>query len=749
LPPLVEIAIGNTRARIRSEDEFIYGEVDKALSYFVKSALYQKPYKLYLKDKKAGRVPPRGWNGVAHLYEKRTTSFPAGLAPRIVKMLGRTHQVKVYDRRLRPEPHPKLVGGTLTGNPRDWQTEAFEAAMTHERGVFEAATGAGKTVLMAQLIAHLGQPTLVIVTRNTLAEQSVKRFAETIRFPFAASPFGIIGDGVWQPGLITVATYQTIAAMIRSDKKGMDEWLDQFTVLHVDEAHHAQARTLLAQAEFADGAYWRYGYCVTPETRILTQDLQWLPAGDLEVGADLVGFEEESRAHYPRRLSPSKVTYTGREMQHCYALHLSNGEVLKCSAEHPWLVYPYSRNKSTQWRTAETLSKCVLPVRIPRYVPLWAENQGADGGYVSGSFDGEGNRSLRNGRMRGLVFQQKENKMWQKVVDILTDKGFRFSTQIDKKGMRIAALPMHSMFRCLGEFRPPRLLDIWMRSEWPALYPVEILEIVAVEDIGWQEVVALSTSTKTYIAEGFGSHNSATPFKGEKETELRLVGMCGEIIHSYKAAQAIEDGIISPPRIYMVDGEFADLEPRDPIDLTFLGKFHEEYKLGIVDHRGRNKMLAWIGNKLAERGVPTLCLLQRKDQGKLLERLIEGSEFLYGASEVSERNRAKKRLASGKLPVVIATTIFDEGEDVPAIGAMMLAGGYKAEHLAIQRVGRGLRPSEGKDFVFVFDCWDGHSQRLERHSKSRRAAFERAGFEVRHITFDKLKEEMTGAGFWK
>ena len=46
-------------------------------------------------------------------------------------------------------------------------------------------------------------------------------------------------------------------------------------------------------------------YCPTPDQRVLTAGLEWVPAGDLKTGDELVGFDEDSPpGRYGRRRWP-------------------------------------------------------------------------------------------------------------------------------------------------------------------------------------------------------------------------------------------------------------------------------------------------------------------------------------------------------------------------------------------------------------------------------------------------------------
>lgn len=60
----------------------------------------------------------------------------------------------------------------------------------------------------------------------------------------------------------------------------------------------------------------------------------------------------------------------------------------------------------------------------------------------------------------------------------------------------------------LGKIRPRRLLDRFNPELLGKMQRKDAVAVVEVVDIGEREVVALKTSTGTFIAEGFASHNS-------------------------------------------------------------------------------------------------------------------------------------------------------------------------------------------------------------------------------------------------
>jgi len=94
--------------------------------------------------------------------------------------------------------------------------------------------------------------------------------------------------------------------------------------------------------------------------------------------------------------------------------------------------------------------------------------------------------------------------------------------------------------------------------------------------------------------------------------------------------------------------------------------------------------------------------------------------------------------------VIISTQVFDQGIDIPAMNAMVLAIGTKRYRRAIQRIGRILRPKEGSNEVYVLDFDDRTHYFLENHSKYRRWIYAMEGFQV--IDTSRDLEEMVGFG---
>jgi superfamily II DNA or RNA helicase len=61
-----------------------------------------------------------------------------------------------------------------------------------------------------------------------------------------------------------------------------------------------------------------------------------------------------------------------------------------------------------------------------------------------------------------------------------------------------------------------------------------------------------------------------------------------------------------------------------------------------------------------------------------------------------ERERALQRFSMGELRILVSARVLNEGIDVPAADVAIIVGGSQGSREYVQRVGRVLRPSEGK-----------------------------------------------------
>ncbi len=81
---------------------------------------------------------------------------------------------------------------------------------------------------------------------------------------------------------------------------------------------------------------------------------------------------------------------------------------------------------------------------------------------------------------------------------------------------------------------------------------------------------------------------------------------------------------------------------------------------------------------------------------------------------VSERNEMTERFASGKIRVICACNLLNEGWDCPETEVLFMARPTMSRVLYTQRLGRGMRLAEGKESLIVFDFVDNAGLPVEK-----------------------------------
>ncbi len=279
-------------------------------------------------------------------------------------------------------------------------------------------------------------------------------------------------------------------------------------------------------SRFPNGKIVSSDYCLAPGTRVLTWDLRWKPIEQITMGEDLVGFPEDSVGRGSRsrdgRLRASKVLRTKRLSLPCYRVTTTHG-TLVASERHGW-VAKRGPTKAREWIQTQGLRPGML---LPRLAEPWVPERSYDAGWLAGFLDGEGYVSTT------LGWGQNPGATSMRAKQLLKARGFVFGESTKQKCVKHHLRGgTAEVLRLLGTLRPRRLLGkmpTWLsnRRAWGRL--TETARVLKVEYLGPRDVVALRTSTRTFIAEGFLSHNS--------QLELRLMAMeagCEVLLEAFR-----------------------------------------------------------------------------------------------------------------------------------------------------------------------------------------------------------------------
>jgi superfamily II DNA or RNA helicase len=223
---------------------------------------------------------------------------------------------------------------------------------------------------------------------------------------------------------------------------------------------------------------------------------------------------------------------------------------------------------------------------------------------------------------------------------------------------------------------------------------------------------------------------SATPYReADPETFFKVVGQIGLTIHHVGSDVLVTEDKLVPADIFMIPV---------PNHRQQAANYAQDVEEGIVYNGIRNDYIVRLARRLADSNSgPVVILVERLAHGELLARAL-GCDFVAGDAPTSVRQEAWNGLRNGSLNLLVASRIADEGLDIPPLQFLILAGGGKASHLTIQKVGRGMRPSEGKRNLFVFD-WLDEGRWIGKHARKRFDTYRsQAAYLVQETAFEEV-----------
>lgn len=202
---------------------------------------------------------------------------------------------------------------------------------------------------------------------------------------------------------------------------------------------------------------------------------------------------------------------------------------------------------------------------------------------------------------------------------------------------------------------------------------------------------------------------SATPYRDQGD-DILIEGCFGRTIADISASFLIKRGYLVKPTIY-----FLKMNNMRGIRKS---SYPNIYKQAIIENSVRNQKIVEMANRFLTGGRKTLILVKQIKHGKILEDLIPESIFVHGGTGKKKRAAHLDKMREGGPQITIASVIFDEGIDVRPLNTLILAGGGKSPTRALQRIGRILRPNEGKKDAIAVDFMD-NCKYMQSHSKKR------------------------------
>lgn len=227
-----------------------------------------------------------------------------------------------------------------------------------------------------------------------------------------------------------------------------------------------------------------------------------------------------------------------------------------------------------------------------------------------------------------------------------------------------------------------------------------------------------------------------------------LFPLMGGVIYHKTPQELVEEGYLAPFRIEVVG---VDLKPDEKRRYEELRRKYRDLSRGMefeqlveaakkgdqlaaealkvrselrqLVHSARAKMerLRKIVESERARGSKILIFTQYVDQAEEIGKAL-GVPVITGEMDKRLRDRNFELFKQGVERVLVMTTVGDEGIDVPDANVGIVVAGTGSKRQFIQRLGRLLRPGEGKQAVLYEIIARGTHEEIE--SRRRREALE-------------------------
>jgi superfamily II DNA or RNA helicase len=153
-------------------------------------------------------------------------------------------------------------------------------------------------------------------------------------------------------------------------------------------------------------------------------------------------------------------------------------------------------------------------------------------------------------------------------------------------------------------------------------------------------------------------------------------------------------------------------------------ELREVYRGAVVLNEARNQaVVRVVETYLQHHTLPVLVLVESLEHGEILSQRLQ-CPFISGESRKEERLQNLEALRNGTVRVTVATRAYNEGVDIPRLGLVVNAAGGCSRQQMRQKVGRGVRQSQGKSGAVVIDFLDQERYYLRRQAKRRYAVSE-------------------------
>ncbi len=220
---------------------------------------------------------------------------------------------------------------------------------------------------------------------------------------------------------------------------------------------------------------------------------------------------------------------------------------------------------------------------------------------------------------------------------------------------------------------------------------------------------------------------SGTPFTGDND--LMVEAAVGPVITRISNDTLIKKGISARPIVTFHEITEPDIKEMPNIP------WNPVYKQGIVLNTERNLKIVELTKAHVAKGLSVFVIVREIWHGDLIASMYTAENvkhvFVHADMPPSLQEKRHARFEAKKVPVMVASPIFDEGVDIQAADVLIIADGGKSLRAALQKIGRGLRKKKTEaNVILVEDFADLGHPKLAEHSLQRMSIYEEEEFEI-------------------
>lgn len=261
--------------------------------------------------------------------------------------------------------------------------------------------------------------------------------------------------------------------------------------------------------------------------------------------------------------------------------------------------------------------------------------------------------------------------------------------------------------------------------------------LASVEHLIADEVHHLGASSWWKIAHACSNTRARHGFSGTcfrtDNADLHLLANTGDVISRYTTSQMIEWGWLSRPHIYMP-------EVGGPVCHSTDWRVVE--KEALANNDARNSTGCQFIYDRYNRGDQILAMVRLVPHGHAIKDMLTHAfgisqrdiRYMSGSNCTPAREKALADFRYGRFPILIGTSIYNEGIDLPMVGAGVNFAGGLGDIATVQRLGRVIRkkpdPALGdvnpeiEQVIKYLDFDDRGHKYTKKHARQRKKVYE-------------------------